>query len=68
MDLLITGKKFCPVLLFQRLEDFYRRWCRGEFIDAAPSDNLPQKKMMNMIAQNVAVGLRQIDIYTGLMY
>lgn len=66
MNLLITGKKFYPVLLFQRLEEFYRRWCQGEFLDAAPSDNLPQKKMLSIIAQNITIGLRQVDIYTGL--
>ncbi|MFN6568494.1 pentapeptide repeat-containing protein [Dendronalium sp. ChiSLP03b] len=66
MNLLPQEKTFRPVELFQRLEDFYTRWCRGEFIDAAPSDNLPQKKMMAMLAQNIAIGLRQVDIYTGL--
>lgn len=66
MNLLRQDKTFRPVELFQRLEDFYTRWCRGEFIDAAPSNNLPQKKMMAMVAQNIAIGLRQVDIYTGL--
>jgi uncharacterized protein YjbI with pentapeptide repeats len=66
MSLFINDQKFRPVLLFQCLEDFYSRWCRGEFIDAAPSDNLPQKKMMAMTAQNMTVGLRQVDICTGL--
>ncbi|MBD2213112.1 pentapeptide repeat-containing protein [Nostoc linckia FACHB-104] len=66
MNLLIAGKKFRPVVLFQRLEEFYRRWCRGEFIDAAPNDNLPQKKMLQMLEKNREIGLRQVDIYTGL--
>ncbi|WP_225895682.1 pentapeptide repeat-containing protein [Dendronalium phyllosphericum] len=66
MNLLRQDKTFRPVELFQRLEDFYTRWCRGEFIDAAPKDNLPQKKMTAMLAQNIAIGLRQVDIYTGL--
>ncbi|BAY08122.1 pentapeptide repeat-containing protein [Calothrix sp. NIES-2098] len=66
MNLLIAGKKFHPLLLFQRLEEFYRRWCQSEFLDAAPSENLPQKKMLSMLAQNIAIGLRQVDIYTGL--
>lgn len=66
MNLLIAGKKFHPVLLFQRLEEFYRRWCQGEFLDAAPGDNLPQKKMLSLLAQNITIGLRQVDIYTGL--
>jgi uncharacterized protein YjbI with pentapeptide repeats len=66
MNLLLAGKKFHPLLLFQRLEEFYRRWCQGEFLDAVPSDNLPQKKMLSMLAQNITIGLRQVDIYTGL--
>ncbi|MBW4642983.1 MAG: pentapeptide repeat-containing protein [Goleter apudmare HA4340-LM2] len=66
MELLIASKKFRPVHLFQCLEDFYHRWCRGEFLDAAPSDNWPQQKMLRMTAQGIVMGLRQIDIYTGL--
>ncbi|OUL28977.1 hypothetical protein BV372_24265 [Nostoc sp. T09] len=66
MNLLTTGKKFHPLLLFQRLEEFYRRWCQSEFLDAAPGHNLPQKKMLSMLAQNITIGLRQVDIYTGL--
>ena len=66
MDLLRHEKTFRPVELFQRLEDFYSRWCRGEFIDAVPPDNLPQQKMAAMLGQNIAIGLRQVDIYTGL--
>lgn len=66
MDCLKREPNFNPILLFQRLADFYSRWCRGEFIDAIPSDNLPQQKMMSMLAQNISLGLKQIDIYTGL--
>ncbi|NWF60182.1 MAG: pentapeptide repeat-containing protein [Fischerella sp.] len=63
---LIASRDFCPVALFQRLDQFYQRWCQGEFIDAAPHDNLPQKKMLQLQAQNMAIGLRQVDINTGL--
>ena len=66
INLLTTSQEFRPVLLFERLEDFYRRWCQGEFIDAAPDDNLPQKKMLQLQAQNIILGLRHIDIQTGL--
>ncbi|MBW4445993.1 MAG: pentapeptide repeat-containing protein [Spirirestis rafaelensis WJT71-NPBG6] len=66
INLLTTSQEFRPVLLFERLEDFYRRWCQGEFIDAAPDDNLPQKKMLQLQAQKIILGLRQIDIQTGL--
>ncbi|MEH1874156.1 pentapeptide repeat-containing protein [Nostoc sp.] len=66
MELVVTGQKIRPELLFWRLEDFYHRWCQGEFIDATPDDNLPQKTMLKLRAQNIAIGLRQVDIYTGL--
>lgn len=60
------SEKTNSVILFRKLEDFYRRWCNGEFIDAAPENNLPQKQMLQLQAQNVAIGLRQVDINTGL--
>lgn len=63
---LVVGQKIRPELLFWRLEDFYHRWCQGEFIDGTPDDNLPQKTMLKLAAQNIAIGLRQVDIYTGL--
>ena len=42
--LLAVSNKFAPVELFNRLEDFYRRWCDGKFIDAPPDNNYPQQK------------------------
>ncbi|MHC5933077.1 pentapeptide repeat-containing protein [Nostoc sp.] len=66
MELVVTGKKIHLELLFWRLEDFYRRWCQGEFIDGTPDDNLPQQTKLKLAAQNIALGLRQVDIYTGL--
>jgi len=59
--------QFRPVELFQRLENFYLRWCEGEFIDAPP-ENLPQKKMRLLRDQlkTQKLGQRQIDIYAGL--
>ncbi|MCC5607623.1 pentapeptide repeat-containing protein [Nostoc sp. CHAB 5834] len=63
---LVVGQKIRPELLFWRLEDFYHRWCQGEFIDGTPDDNLPQKTMLKLAAENIAIGLRQVDIYTGL--
>ncbi|MGV0102861.1 hypothetical protein NSTCB13_01417 [Nostoc sp. DSM 114160] len=66
MELVVTGQKIRPELLFGRLEDFYRRWCQGEFIDGTPDDNLPQQTKLKLAAQNIAIGLRQVDIYTGL--
>ncbi|NJR21636.1 MAG: NACHT domain-containing protein [Richelia sp. CSU_2_1] len=61
------ASQFRPVELFQRLEDFYLRWCEGEFIDMLP-ESLPQKKMCLLREQlkTQELGLRQIDIYAGL--
>ncbi|MFM9264347.1 pentapeptide repeat-containing protein [Tychonema sp. BBK16] len=58
---------FRPVELFQRLEDFYLRWCEGEFIDMLP-ESLPQKKMRLLPEQlkTSKLGQRQIDVYAGL--
>jgi uncharacterized protein YjbI with pentapeptide repeats len=57
------------VRLFERLEHFYLRWCDGEFIDAPP-ENLPQYKMRLLKEQlperDTPLGLRQVDVYTGL--
>ncbi|MGB7893255.1 MAG: pentapeptide repeat-containing protein [Microcoleus sp.] len=59
--------QFRPVELFQRLEDFYLRWCQGEFIDMLP-ESLPQKKMRLLRDQlkTQKLGQRQIDVYAGL--
>ncbi|BAZ50372.1 pentapeptide repeat-containing protein [Nostoc sp. NIES-4103] len=55
--------------LFQRLEEFYFRWCDGEFIDAEDA-NLPQIKKKQLREQlpdrENNLGLRQVDVYTGL--
>ena len=61
------ASQFRPVELFQRLENFYLRWCEGEFIDAPP-ENLPQKKMRLLRDQlkTQKLGQRQIDVYAGL--
>ena len=58
---------FRPVELFQRLEDFYLRWCEGEFIDMLP-ESLPQKKMrlLRDKLRTSTLGQRQIDVYAGL--
>ncbi|MBW4679462.1 MAG: pentapeptide repeat-containing protein [Microcoleus vaginatus WJT46-NPBG5] len=67
MLLLDASDQFQPVQLFKRLEDFYLRWCDGEFIDA-PAENLPQKKMRLLKEQlePQQLGQRQVDIYAGL--
>jgi len=59
--------QFRLVALFQRLENFYQRWCEGEFIDMLP-ESLPQKKMRLLRDQLTTqdLGQRQIDVYAGL--
>ncbi|BAZ30969.1 pentapeptide repeat-containing protein [Cylindrospermum sp. NIES-4074] len=57
--------------LFQRLENFYLRWCDGEFIDAPPEKEiLPLFKKEQLKKQlperENHLGLRQVDVYTGL--
>lgn len=54
------------VRLFQRLHSFYESWCEGTYIDAPPSENLPQSKMMQLKNAGISAGLRQVDVYAGL--
>ena len=69
IGLLSQKSDFSFLELFQRLENFYFRWCEGEFIDAPP-ENFPQKKMRLLQEQiphrETSLGLRQVDIYAGL--
>ncbi|MEH2237792.1 pentapeptide repeat-containing protein [Nostoc sp.] len=73
MGLLAESSEFKNVerlcQLFQRLEDFYFRWCDGEFIDAEDR-NHPQIKKKQLREQlperENHLGLRQVDVYTGL--
>lgn len=53
------------ITLFERLNDFYLRWSKGEFIEAI-QDSMPQRKARDMEKQNVTLGQREIDIYVGL--
>jgi uncharacterized protein YjbI with pentapeptide repeats len=53
------------VVLFQRLEIFYLHWDDGKFIDAT-EETLPQYKARQLKKYQVAIGQRQVDIYTGL--
>ncbi|MGK7875152.1 MAG: pentapeptide repeat-containing protein [Xenococcaceae cyanobacterium] len=69
MGLLLKSDKFRPVKLFDRLERFYKLWCKGKFIDAAGT-TLPQDKMRELKEQlpepKAYLGQRQVDVYTGL--
>ncbi|MEM9509747.1 MAG: pentapeptide repeat-containing protein, partial [Cyanobacteria bacterium P01_E01_bin.35] len=67
--LLSKSDDFHPEKLFQRLSDFYWRWCDGEFIDS-DGTTLPQTKMRELKDQcsdkETNLGQRQIDVYAGL--
>ncbi len=68
--LLRKSQDFDPVSLFTRLEDFYFRWVKGEFINNVFSETLAQRKMHQLQkpleTQGLFFGQRQIDVYTGL--
>ncbi|MEH1832658.1 MAG: pentapeptide repeat-containing protein [Nostoc sp.] len=73
MGLLAESSEFHDVerlcQLFRRLEDFYFRWCDGEFIDAEDA-NLPlikKKQLREQLPEREnQLGLRQVDVCTGL--
>ncbi|AFZ03060.1 pentapeptide repeat-containing protein [Calothrix sp. PCC 6303] len=67
--LVASNDQIMILALFQCLESFYSCWNRGEFIDAAPEQNFPQQKMLQirrLTTSSNPVGIRQVDIYTGL--
>jgi len=73
MGLLTSNQDFNSqnwLKLFTRLENFYFRWSDGEFIDAQVGSNWPFLKKEQLEKQSLRrgnyLGLRQVDIYTGL--
>ncbi|MCI5157489.1 MAG: NACHT domain-containing protein, partial [Candidatus Electrothrix sp. AUS1_2] len=48
--------------LFNFLQNFYFKWCSGEFLD----QGYPKKKYDELKEYGVRVGVQQVDIYTGL--
>ncbi|MCG5062015.1 MAG: pentapeptide repeat-containing protein [Limnoraphis sp. WC205] len=55
-------------VLFERLHEFYLRWCDGDFIElwGGYKEMLPLKKAQQLQQQDIERGQRQVDIYTGL--
>ncbi|TAF08968.1 MAG: NACHT domain-containing protein [Nostocales cyanobacterium] len=56
--------------LFKVLDDFYKNWCQGKFIDTA-AETLAQAKLRQLQndgqnCQMENLGQRQVDIYAGL--
>lgn len=64
--LLETHEGFKVEILFQRLVEFYERWCDGKFIDLPLQTTLPQRKIGQLNDYGIHLGQRQIDIYVGL--
>jgi Pentapeptide repeats (8 copies)/NACHT domain len=58
--------KLDVLVLFERLNDFYLRWCEGEFIEKYDGTTLPQTKALGLQKYDVKTGQRTVDIYTGL--
>ncbi len=52
------------VNLFKRLEEFYNKWSKGEFINSLQS--FPSTKSQEMRDYKHFLGQREIDIYAGL--
>lgn len=63
-----AGKDTDLVRLFERLYEFYWTWSNGIFIDEIDSerDCLPLQKARLMKKQDIVIGQRKIDVYTGL--
>ena len=72
--LLEQNEGFDPEGLFAILHDFYFRWCDGEYMDVFPEKekvNYPLWKMGKLrenpiLGKETSLGMRQVDIYTGL--
>ncbi|MEL7039801.1 MAG: hypothetical protein AAFO04_30000, partial [Cyanobacteria bacterium J06592_8] len=65
---LLIQNQIDVVVLFERLHEFYLRWCHGDFIELwdASEEMLPLKKARQLQQQDIECGQRQVDIYTGL--
>ena len=63
---LLEESNIDQVRLFKRLHNFYQRWCQNEFLDAPPNENLPQKKLLQLLDQEIPSGLKQVDVFSGL--
>ena len=63
---LLSESDLDRVRLFERLHSFYQRWCAEEFLDQTPTENLPQKKMLQLKAHTIPTGLKQVEVFAGL--
>jgi uncharacterized protein YjbI with pentapeptide repeats len=69
-EMLSDSSDWKPVRLFERLNQFWEEWCEGKFINEEPSKNLSQNKMIvleeQMPDRETYLGIRDVDVYTGL--
>jgi uncharacterized protein YjbI with pentapeptide repeats len=52
--------------LFERLKIFYFCWQAGNFLDRAPTENLPQIRYLELKVLNVGTNLRATEVSSGL--
>nr|WP_235071102.1 pentapeptide repeat-containing protein [Leptolyngbya sp. Heron Island J] len=52
--------------VFNRLYTFYKQWYEDSFLNQAPTENSPQKKLLQLKGQNIPIGLKQINVSAGL--
>ncbi len=72
--LLEQNEGFDPEGLFAILHDFYFRWCDGEYMDVFPEKEKVNYLLWKMgklrenpiLGKETSLGMRQVDIYTGL--
>ncbi|MDY6936298.1 MAG: pentapeptide repeat-containing protein [Cyanobacteriota bacterium] len=64
----LEGQAGSIAALFERLQEFYRGWCEGAFLELfdASAENLPWGKARQLQKYGIERGQCQVDIYAGL--
>lgn len=66
ITLILDDSDFDYYKLYDRLSTFFLDWRDGLFIDKPPAENLPQRKMLQMASFDKIMGIREVDIHTGI--
>jgi len=66
ITLILDDSDFDYYKLHDRLSAFFLDWRDGLFIDKPPAENLPQRKMLQMASFDKIMGIREVDIHTGI--
>jgi uncharacterized protein YjbI with pentapeptide repeats len=70
VDLLRSSEEFKQenniLNLSKRLQDFYFRWCKGEFINQSRDMPILHKKIAELKQYRASFELKQLDVYAGL--